>query len=168
MAKKNEGAEVRVAYDGPKLEHDALIDQIEARSREEHERSSDASESAAKVAAFIEDTGMNTQAFSWCKTIMKKLPKKDGQAKAMDVIRSLEAGLPLIKAHVSGQGTGEMFPDDQPDDDADRDLDTETAPDVDQLIKDGDPDLAEDAKDFEAAADNVRPIKPIDFGTGAA
>lgn len=105
---KSEGAKVREAYDGPNVDHDDLIDFLEARMREEHERSSDASESAAKTAEFIEETGLNTQATSWMKSILKKLPKKDGQSKAMDIIRSLEIGLPMIKAHVAGQGSGEM------------------------------------------------------------
>jgi hypothetical protein len=112
MAKAmSEGAEVRHAFDGPKLDHDKLIGHIGARIKEEHERSSDGSESAAKVSAFLEETGLNSQAYSWMKTIVKKLPKKDGMVKAMDVIRSIEAALPMVKAHVSGQNTAEMFPD---------------------------------------------------------
>lgn len=115
MAKaQSEGEQVRRAYDGPTLDHDKLIGHIGARIKEEHERSSDGSESAAKVSAFIEETGMNSQAYSWMKTIIKKLPKKDGQVKAMDVIRSIEAALPMIKAHVAGQSTAEMFPEEQP------------------------------------------------------
>ena len=103
-----EGAEVRKAFDGPTVDHDALIAQLEARIREEHARSSDASESASKVAEFIEDTGVNSQALSWMKSILKKLPKKDGQHKAMDIIRSIKVMLPMIEDHIGGQGTGEM------------------------------------------------------------
>jgi hypothetical protein len=105
---KSEGQKVREAYDGPKVEHDALIDQIEQRSKEEYARGSDAAESGAKVKEFLDETGLNSQAFSWGKSIMKKLPKKDGQAKAMDVIRSLEVILPMLKNHIGGQGTAEM------------------------------------------------------------
>lgn len=101
-------AEEKTIGESPDLEHDELLGQLEARIKEEMARSSDASESAAKVAKFIEDTGMNSQALSWCKTILKKLPKKDGQLKAMDVIRSLEAALPMIKDHIEGQGVAEM------------------------------------------------------------
>lgn len=115
MAKaKSEGAEVRHAFDGVKLDHDEFIGHIGARIQEEHERSSDGSESAAKVSAFIEKTGINSQAYSWMKTILKKLPKKDGQIKAMDVIRSIKAALPMIEAHVEGQTTAEMFPEEVP------------------------------------------------------
>lgn len=103
-----EGAQVRQAFDGPTVEHDALIGQFEARIREERARSSDSSESAAKVKPFLEETGLNSQAYSWGKTIVKKLDMKDGQHKAMDVIRSMETILPLLKDHVGGQGTGEM------------------------------------------------------------
>ncbi|UWQ30227.1 hypothetical protein [Leisingera sp. M523] len=103
-----EGAQVRQAFDGPTVEHDALIGQFAERIREERARSSDSSESAAKANKFLEDTGLNSQAYSWGKTIVKKLDMKDGQHKAMDVIRSMEAILPMLKDHVGGQGTGEM------------------------------------------------------------
>lgn len=105
---KSEGAKVREAIDGPQVEHDALISEILARAAEQHARSSDASESAAKVSKFLEDTALNSQAYNWVSSILKKMPKKDGQAKAMDIIRSLKAVLPMIEAHVAGQGTGEM------------------------------------------------------------
>ncbi len=69
---KSEGAAVREAFDGPEVEHDALISFYEARIAEEHARSSDASESAAKVNQFLEETGLNSQACSWGKSILKK------------------------------------------------------------------------------------------------
>lgn len=109
-----EGAEVRKAFDGPTVEHDELISFFEARIAEEYSRSSDASESASKTSDFLDKTGLNSQAASWGKTILKKLPKKDGQAKAMDIIRSMKAMLPMLENHVGGQGTAEMFPEDEP------------------------------------------------------
>lgn len=112
----NEGAEVRRAYDGPDIEHDKLLDFIEARNREDHQRSSSAGESRQKIGEFIESTGMNSQALSWCRTIVKKLNKSDGQTKAMDVIASLEKALPMVKAHVTGQGTLEMQFEEPPED----------------------------------------------------
>lgn len=105
---KSEGAEVREAFDGPSVEHDDLITQILDRAREQHARSSDASESSAKVAEFLEDTGVNSKAYQWASAIVKTLDKKDGQHKAMDIIRSLEVLLPMVKNHVGGQGTTEM------------------------------------------------------------
>jgi len=104
--KKSEGEEVRVAFDGPSVDHDTLIDQIEARNSEDRVRSSSAGESRQKIGEFLADTNMNSQAFSWMRTILKK----PDQAKAMDIIRSLEAALPMVKAHVSGQSTPDMFP----------------------------------------------------------
>jgi hypothetical protein len=145
-----EGREVRLAYDGPSFDHDGLISEIERIAREEHSRSSDASESAAKTAEFIEETGINSQALSWLKAIVKKLPKKDGQAKAMDIIRSLEAGLPMVRAHVEGQGTAEMFPD-EPEEEAPTGVDDN-------------PDDAETAE-FNAEVDKV--VQPIDFSRSA-
>lgn len=105
---KSDGAKILEARDGPQVEHDKLISEILDRAAEQHARSSDASESAAKVAKFLEDTALNSQAYSWMSSVIKKLPKKDGQHKAMDVIRSLKVLLPMIEAHVAGQGTGEM------------------------------------------------------------
>lgn len=105
---ESEGAAVRRAMDGPELDHDELIGNIEARLAEEYERSSDASESGAKIKQFIEKTELNSKAYTWLKAILKVLEKKDGQAKAMDIIRSIEAGLPMVKNHVAGQGSMEM------------------------------------------------------------
>lgn len=110
-AKKSEGAEVRKAYDGPDLSHDGLIDHMEARIAEEHARASDSGESAAKVRTFLDQTGLNSKAHGWLKQILKLLPKKDGRDKAMDVIRSLEAGLPMLKDHVGGQNTPDFLED---------------------------------------------------------
>jgi hypothetical protein len=107
--KKSEGEEVRIAFDGPDLEHDSLIGEIEARNREDAKRASSAGESRAAIKAFLEETNVNPKAYSWLRVILKQNDKD--QAKAMDIIRSLEAGLPFIKAHVSGQ-QGDLFPDD--------------------------------------------------------
>lgn len=157
MTKKSTGREVREAYDGPTVDHDALISNIEARIREEHARQSDGSESAAKTAAFLEETGLNSQAFSWLKSIQKKLPKKDGQAKAMDIIRSLEIGLPMVKAHVSGQGTGEMdFGDDEDD-----------PQEIEPVDWDAEDALTDEEREFNADVErNI--VTPIDFGGTAA
>jgi len=127
-----EGKAVRQAIDGPKFEHDELLGQIATTLSGEHERSSDASESSAVTKEFTERTGMNSKAFTWLKAIVGLLPKKDGQHKAMDVIRSLERGLPMVKDHVAGQSTAEMDLD-EPDDgkvvpiNLDTDLDPDAA-----------------------------------------
>jgi hypothetical protein len=159
---KTEGQEVREAFDGPKVEHDQLMSELEARIAEEYSRASDSSESAAKVAKFLEETGLNGQAVKWVKSILKKLPKKDGQVKAMDIIRSLELILPMAKNHVGGQGTAEMQlePSDEPE--------TTDVPEADE----DDPDFADlpetsgDEK-FDELVNRVtdgEPVDPIDFG----
>lgn len=102
--KKSEGAAVRLAHSGPSIEHDPLIDFIEARNQEDKVRASSAGESRAKIGAFLAETEMNSQALSWCRSILKKAD----QAKAMDVIMSLKIALPMVEAHVRGQGTAEM------------------------------------------------------------
>ncbi len=106
-----EGTEVRRAHDGPDIDHDEMIDFSTARNREDRERASSAGESRQKIGGFLEKTGMNSQAFSWCRSILKKLDKNEGQAKAMDIISSLRKALPMVEAHVRGQGTAEMFPE---------------------------------------------------------
>lgn len=90
------------------VEHDALLGLIGELTAKEYERASDAAESGAKLKEFIEETNLNSQAVNWCKSIVKKLPKKDGDIKAMDIIRSLEVCLPMVKSHVEGQSTNEM------------------------------------------------------------
>ncbi len=111
---KSDGETIRNITKGIELDHDTLIAEIEARSREEHARASDAGESASKVTAYLEKTSLNGQAFSWLKSIMKKLPKKDGSVKALDVISSLEAGLPLLRSHIEGQSPALPFGDPEP------------------------------------------------------
>ena len=106
--KKSEGEEIRIAFDGPAVEHDDLISNIEARNREDTTRASSAGESRASIKAFLDETNMNPKAFSWCRVILKVADKD--QAKAMDMIRSMEVGLAMVKAHVSGQ-QGDLFPE---------------------------------------------------------
>jgi hypothetical protein len=175
---KSEGAAVRAAFDGPTVEHDALLGQIEARIREEYARSSDASESGAKTSDFLDETGLNSQVFAWSKSIIKKLPKKDGQAKAMDMIRSWEVVLPMLKAHVSGQpdlfdqAAADLAPvepatladvahltgdDGYPDPDLDEDL--EDMEDGDDETGPFDDDLDEATADFEDAIADLEPVK---------
>ena len=117
------GMKEEAAKSAVQLDAEAFIADLKARAAEEHARGSDASESAAKVKEFLEDTNMNSQAYSWAKTILKKLPKKDGAVKAMDVIRSLEAALPLLKNHIMGNSPQEM--------NLDGDAEPEAAPDED-------------------------------------
>lgn len=154
------GEKIRKSLDGPQVEHDALINQIEARAKEQRARTMDAGESGAKVQHFLEQTGLNSQAYSWLSSIFKKLDKKDGQHKAMDVITSLETGLPLLKNHVLGQGTDPM--DLGPVDDEAPAADPVEAAD-DAPAADLPADVADDAAGFEDALadldDNVTPIK---------
>ena len=69
--KKSDGEEVRIAFDGPTVEHDDLISNIEARNREDATRASSAGESRAAIKEFLDDTNMHPKAFSWCRVILK-------------------------------------------------------------------------------------------------
>ena len=159
MAKpKSVGAQVRSAMDGPTLDHDALIGQITDREREAYARRSDAAESGAMVKEFLEETDLNSKAYSVLAAIVKLVEKKDGVAKAMDVIRSLETGLPLIKNHIGGQGSAEMdLGEPEPKKPAAKvtkaDVSHMTSEDpYDLPNEDGPDDLDDDAGDFEDAA----------------
>lgn len=103
--------------------HDELIGEIGRMIHEEGERASDAGESATKTAEFNERTGMNNQGLGWLKSIVKKLGKKDGNRKAMDVVRTMEAGLPMIRNHIEGQQPSMDLP--EPAEDADEASDDE-------------------------------------------
>lgn len=109
MAK--EGAEVRRAFDGPSIEHDVFIDFAIKQNDADRRRASSAGESREEIKEFLEKTDLHSKAVSWMRVILKTNERDNGQAKAMDCIRSIEALLPMVKAHVGGQGTAEMFPD---------------------------------------------------------
>lgn len=127
----------------PDVEHDDLLGIIDKRMKEEYARASDAGESAADTREFLDETGLNSQAFSWLKSIVKKIPKKDGTNKAMDIIRSLKLCLPMVENHVLGQSTAEM--DLTPPEDT-------SEGDVEAPEADTDVELEGDATEFEDAA----------------
>lgn len=133
MTEQTHDPEVHDESEGPDLNHDELLGTIQRQSADEYERASDASESGARLKEFLEETGMNSQAFGWLKAIYKKLPKKDGEAKAMDIIRSLEKGLPMVKSHVLGQATAEMDFDAPEGDAAEAASEEELAADTDEF-----------------------------------
>lgn len=124
------------------IDHDELIASIINRNSEDHERASSAGESRNEIKAFLDETGMNSQAYSWMRSIMKK-PK---YSQRMDIIRSLEEALPMVKAHVMGQGFGPDLvdqaqatdfadPGDDKVDDADLDAEqTEFDGEVDKVV----------------------------------
>jgi len=152
---KSDGATIRTITKGIELDHDELLGQIDARSAEERARASDAGESAAKVTAYLEKTSLNGQAFGWLKTIMKKLPKKDGNVKALDLIASMEAGLPLLRAHIEGQTPALPLGEPEPaqiksDEELREDLAQFDPVEGDALESDEPFDLAAETDDFEA------------------
>jgi hypothetical protein len=93
---------------GPDLDPDELIAHLNYHAGKDYERASSAGEDRAEIKSWLEETGMNSKARSWCGVILKQLPKDGGQAKAMDIIMSLKVALPMIEAHVSATGTTAM------------------------------------------------------------
>jgi hypothetical protein len=150
---KSEGAEVRHAMDGPDVDHDRLISFASARNEEDAERASSAGESRQLIGEFLEDTGMNGKALSWLRVILKQKKTE----KAMDIIRSLEHGLPMVKQHLGGQQSEmDLDADDPPEtfdpDDAELNeaADSLPGPSYEQdFTPGGDPEIAEDADDFD-------------------
>jgi hypothetical protein len=125
---KSEGKTVREAFDGPDIEHDELIAHMAARNIEDSERASSAGESRQKIGAFLDETGMNSRAYSWIRSILKQKTRE----KQMDIIRSLKASLPMVEAHVAGQTTPDMFDDPvTPADDDEGDFNDDAVPDFD-------------------------------------
>lgn len=113
---KGEGAEVRRAFDGPNVDHDTFIDFAIKQNDADRRRAASAGESRAEIKEFLDQTDLHSKAVSWMRVILKTNERDNGQAKAMDCIRSIEKLLPMVKAHVAGQGTGEMdFEGDEPD-----------------------------------------------------
>ena len=96
---QSEGAGVRFAINGPDCDHDRLISFAAARNEEDAERASSAGESRQLIGDFLEDTGMNGKALSWLRVILKQKTTD----KAMDIIRSLKHGLPMVEQHLGGQ-----------------------------------------------------------------
>lgn len=131
------------------VDHDTLLGEIGRVKKEEGARKSDAAESGAKTKEFLEETRLNSQAFSWMCSIVKKLDKKDGESKAMDIIRSLEAGLPMIKNHVLGQ-----------QDEMDLEPEESAPTGVDDSGEDPETDDFNDAVDEAVGGDNVEPFDP--------
>ena len=124
---KSEGQTVREAFDGPDIDHDTLIAHVAARNNEDSIRASSAGESRQKIGEFLEDTGLNSKAYSWIRSILKQKT----QEKQMDIIRSLEVARPMVKAHVAGQSTPDMF-DGEPVQPAEDDPDFDDVPAFDQ------------------------------------
>lgn len=144
---QSEGSDVRRAFDGPDIEHDALIGFIEARNREDGERASSAGESRQLIGEFLEDTNMNAKALSTCRTILKQKTTD----KAMDIVRSLKVALPMLEAHLGGQ-QGEMdFTHEDPPEPIDPDYaDTLPGPSYETtFVPGGDPEMDAETAAFE-------------------
>lgn len=159
---KSEGKAVRVAIEGPDIEHDKLIGNIDKWNGEDRERASSAAETRGEIGQYTESSGMNAKALSMLRTIKKAAARDGGQAKAMDIIMSLKKGLPMVEADITGQQAQLPFEATEPDvvgDVADKGLEPTDAlpapsysPDWNAEGDDSasDPGLAADADDFEA------------------
>lgn len=144
-----DGAEIRRAFDGPDIEHDQLIGRASRHNMEDSERASTAAETRSDIGTFVEATGVNKKAYSWLRQILKTGDKS--QDKAMDVIRSLEKCLPMVKSHIGGQTTMDMNL--TPEEVAKAEAGPEPQPER---------QVSDEEAEFNAEVDDV--VKPLDFG----
>ena len=123
---------------------------------------SDAGTRREAIGSYVEKCGFNSKAFSQFRAGMKlKTPEK-----RRDWLRSWEHLLEVARREVlKNESEMDLGADDAVDDEGDIEVDTPDT-DVETLIKDGDPDLADEAAEFEAQADQV--VTPIDFGGNRA
>lgn len=164
---KSEGIKVNVAFKGPTIEHDKLIDFSVARNQEDRKRASSAGESRALIKGFLDDTGMNGKALSWLRHILKTADKDDGQAKAMDIIMSLKKVLPMVEAHVAGQGTASLDLDGpaEPADDLPEHHDADFDEEIKETLATEDPDY--DGDDRETAEESAEFLAAVDENAAA-
>lgn len=100
MAEDDEGG-VSVTYDD-------LINEISERNREDSERASSAGESRQKIKEFLDATGVHPKVFSFARSILRQ--KK--HTVQIDMMRSVEEVMPLVKACIDGNhGQADMFDD---------------------------------------------------------
>lgn len=164
---KSEGKTVSVAFKGPEIEHDKLIDFSVARNQEDRKRASSAGESRALIKGFLEETGMNGKALSWLRQILKIADKDDGQVKAMDIIMSLKKGLPMVEAHVAGQGNYSFELDAaEPADDLPEHHDPDFEEEIKETLATEDPDY--DGDDPETAEESAKFLADVDENMGDA
>ena len=139
MAEDDEGG-VSVTYDD-------LINEISERNREDSERASSAGESRQKIKEFLDATGVHPKVFSFARSILRQ--KK--HTVQIDMMRSVEEVMPLVKACIDGNhGQADMF--DDPADYSEPDEFEGDDPDQDPGgFGEDDPETEE----FNAALDNV-------------
>jgi hypothetical protein len=159
---KSEGTEVRHAMNGPDIEHDVLIGKIDKWNGEDRARASTAAETRGEIGEFTERTGLHPKALSFLRLIKKTAGKDGGQAKAMDIIRSIKKGLPMVEADVAGQAdlpgldeepvAVDPAPLGKPSYDPDADFaEVGVVPATEgEVVGFADDEIAEEADDFEA------------------
>lgn len=148
MAEDDEGG-VSVTYDD-------LINEISDRNREDSERASSAGESRQKIKEFLDKTGVHPKVFSFARSILRQ--KK--HTVQIDMMRSVEEVMPLVKACVDGNhGQADMF--DGPADYSEPDEFEGDDPDQDPAR------FGEDDPEFSAAVDQVADAdgSVVPFGT---
>jgi len=154
MAKdKTDGATIRAITDGPRIDHDTLLAKIGTFNAADAKRASSAAESRQAIGEFLEDTNLHPKALSNLRAIVKVAEKKDA-AHALDYIRSLEVGLPMVKLHIGGNQSEMDLEDDGPVEaqGADWESNAPRKPSytLDEDDDGPDPDIQAESDDFDA------------------
>ena len=131
--------------------HDKIMSKFAKWKSQEAERASDVGEQREEIGALLELTGINKKAFAF----VRSLDKLEAD-KRSDVLRSLTPMLDMFDRHWNGNATPDMLDLPKPTYAADLDL-SDDAPepeddDVDDgFDEDGDPEIQEEADDFDDA-----------------
>jgi hypothetical protein len=87
-----------------KVDHDALIGKLHQWRDEDAERASSAGETREDIGRFLDKTNVNKKCLSHMRQVDKMSPEKRA-----DYRRSLALIFPMLEAHWDGQGTADMF-----------------------------------------------------------
>ena len=133
--------------------HDKIMSKFAKWKSQEATRASDVGEQREEIGALLELTGINKKAFAF----VRSLDKLEAD-KRSDVLRSLTPMLDMFDRHWNGNATPDMLdkPLPKPTYAADLDL-SDDAPEPeddnvdDGFDEDGDPEIQEEADDFDDA-----------------
>lgn len=141
-----EGAEVRKAFDGPKIDYDTFIDHHADQIEHEDAASSEMGSARAKRKEFLDETNLHSKAVSAMRVGLKIKKEQDRVA----WVKSMKALLPLVEQRITGNVTQDMFEGGSGDEQDEPERDPDAG------------ELADEEAEFNDAVDQV--VTPIDFG----
>lgn len=138
------------------IDQEAVLQAMQDFNTEDSERASDAGESRQRIGEFLESTGINNKAFSHCRMVLRM--KKDD--KRQDWLRSMRALMPLMESQIAAIGTKDAFDVPQEAVDLARQAEAQAAQEPQAVEEAGNPDIAQEAAEFDAAMAEAMPEAP--------